>query len=831
MDTTRHLDADMGWTTNDFGDRYLFSVNRHSFDKLGAQATLVSHFRERLRKEDTLYLIIGSDSGQLIKYVASLPPARGSRYLFIEPQEIHALLEDEGVLEGLNPMMACTPEGDWMKVAHEFHLNDYLYLDAVEVVFSLAVQEGHAPDYTAMGWSIREDIHQMRWRVAATLGSEAFMICQLQNAADNLLSAHRLKGLFAGKTAVLLAGGPSLDAMLPWVIEHRRRMVVLAVSRIAARLGQVGLAPDFFVSVDPTELSYDISKPMLAFGQECTLLHAYHVNPRLLAQWGGRSLYVGRVLPWKSPLNPDKPLEAPGPTVTNTALHLAFSMGFKDIILAGVDLCFTPEGHTHALGSNERKVGPRFDLTNLTVETNGGTQAPTTPDFAAAIDSLSSQASPYQAKGCRIFTTAAGAARIKGVEYIQLSELRVPDEIIDVTAILDRHLPLIDTSTKKKHVEALLAEFEQKLHQLDDMQKVIEEARALNDRMFTAQGLIENPQDKRKLDRLERRLNTKYRDLSKLVKLNSLRSMLRAMRPFTDYERMGGEETQAIGRDYYLAYAEGAKRLASLIRHAIEIVQIRLLELEPTKDMMKLTTAWKTHAQAGRAHLWQQRHADELSGLDEQARHALDALEDVFVQELATEESGHLRRAREQADLGAARIRARQILNQKNVEALKRLLEGLKQSPEGEKTTAYIALVEGYLQELNDHSGKAMEFYSTVLDSEDLHLQEDALLRIAQWALEHQQAETAEQALALLSSISDEYKLQYADLLALANKPVEALDVYQSYIQSCPEDAHAHMRLIRLLLKIDALDAARLVIEQFKKAFPEIRLPSVWEQV
>lgn len=831
MDTTAHLDAPKAWARNAFGDRYLLSVNRHDFDKLGAQATLAVHFRSRLLKEDTLYIIIGSDSGQLIKFVTDLPPARGSRFLFIEPDEMHALLKAEGLLEALPPMIACAPVSEWLKLAQAFHLNDYLYLDAVEVVFSLAVQDGHNPDYTTMGWSIREAIHQLRWQVAATLGNEAFMICQLHNAADNILPAHRLKGLFTGKTAVLLAGGPSLDAMLPWVIQQRSHVVVFAVSRIAARLRQVGLTPDFFVSVDPTELSYDISKPMLTFAPECTLLHAYHVNPRLLAEWGGASLYIGKLLPWTSPLNPTRPLETPGPTVTNTALHLAFFMGFREIILAGVDLCFTPEGHTHALGSNERKVGPRFELTHLTVETNGGAQATTTPDFAAAIESLSNQARHYQAKGCRILTTAAGAARIQGVDYVQVSELKVPNEILDVSTILEHHLPIIDSNTRRKHAETLLIEFEQKLHQINDMLKIIEEAAAINERMFNDEGLIENPQDKRKLDRLEKRLNTKYRDLSKLVKINSMRSMLRAMRPFTDYEMLSGEETQTIGKSYYQAYAEGTKRLKKVIQQAIEIVQIRLMELEPDTDILKLTTAWTSHAQVGRARVWRNMHADQFSALNEQAKQALHALEDAFDQELSKEEGLHLQRAREQADLGASRIRARQLMTQKNIEGLQRLLEGLKLSPEGEKAAPYINLVEGYLHELSDHAEQAMECYSTVLASDDRRLQEDALLRIAQWSLEQHQTQTAEQALSLLSAISDEYKLQYADLLAVANKPVEALDVYQDYIQSYPEDAHAQMRLIKLLLKFNAIDGARLVIEQFRKAFPEVRLPPMWEQV
>lgn len=798
---------------NSFGDRYLYSVNRHAFDRFGASITLDEAFRTLLDKEETLYVIAGTDSGLLYKYVQKIKTPKGSRYLFVEPEDIWRVLVDDGQLADDSESIRCVPFESWLKAASAFQIDDYLYLDAVRVVFSLAAQDQYHPQYIAMAWQLREEVDKLRWQAVAKLGGEAFGICQLQNAPENIQPAHVIRGLFKGRVAALLAGGPSLDDLLPWVIQHREHLAVLAVSRIASRLKQAGITPDFIFSVDPTELSYDISKQMLELDDRTTLIHQYHVAPRLLAQWPNRSLYLGKLLPWKSKLNPDSPLSPPGPTVTNTALQVAYDLGFRTIILGGVDLCFTPEGYTHAQGSNERMAGPRFDLTSLEVETNSGAMAATTPDFATAIQTLGEQARHLVASGCTLFNPAPGAARIEHVRHVPIDALPINPEPLDVPATLARALPEVGPDVRLKHYRALEQEFTRTLHQLEKMQELICEALEINESMFGQHGLIEDPSQKLKLDRIEKRLDKTYRHLSTIVKSYGLREMLRAMRPFTDYEQLDADETRAIGRDYYKAYLSGARRLAELVDDALKGVRFRAREEDPLVDLEYLAQEWIRQKQPGRVRVWKKRHPERAWQSESAEQALLEMLESQFREDLSSTETGHMRRARQHADLGAARIRARQLFARRKQADLEALLSALKKHHANEQGTPYIILVEGYVHELKGEMNVALDRYSQVLQYGDMRLSEDALLRMTDWSLAHGQAEHALQALQCLAALSDSYTLQYAEMLRIAGDPLKAVEVYQQHIERFPEDVQAKLRLARLLIDHQAYEGAIFVLD------------------
>jgi len=49
--------------TNQFGDSYLYDVNRHSFNQVGATATFEKTYADTLSAPGTFYLIVGTDSG------------------------------------------------------------------------------------------------------------------------------------------------------------------------------------------------------------------------------------------------------------------------------------------------------------------------------------------------------------------------------------------------------------------------------------------------------------------------------------------------------------------------------------------------------------------------------------------------------------------------------------------------------------------------------------------------------------------------------------------------------------------------------------------------
>lgn len=809
------------WRVNRFGDRVLDAVNGEAFDRLGARLTLEEAFRDQLLREDTLYLIAGSDSGHLLEHVKRQAPPAGTRYLFVDLPSVHDTLRAAGLFEDLPPHIRCAPADAWAEAAQALSLSDYLYIDGVEVVASLAAQSPDIPEYVSLAWELREAAASLRWRTVAVRGSEAFITCQLDNAADNVYPAGVWRGALAGRTGVLLAGGPSLDDALDWVKAHRERLVVLAVSRISRRLLDVGLEPDFLFSVDPTEMSYEISRDMLRFGESVAFIHQYHVNPRLLAQWPHRSYYLGNVLPWTSKLNPSEPLLGVGPTVTNTALAFAGALGLARVILAGVDLCFTPEGYTHARGSNERAVGPRFDLTPLTVDTNAGQRACTTADFAAAAQTLSQQALYWRSQGLEIYNPATGAARMEGVMHLPLEQIALEG------AALARPLapsPSVqDTDeTRLLHAQRVVRAMQRKLDEIKALEGELRHARRVVDKLFQADGSIQNRNLRKRLDKLEASIDVQHRETANLIRQCSTHAFLRAMRTTRDVDSLDAAGVQQALAAYYDTYLEGAERLRTQIERGLDRARLRAQEYAQNTPLSALAPRWLTYREPGRWRRWtNRRNASDLP-LSPDEQRALQTLQDACQADLQSTGGAHLARARAHADLRAARVRMEELFSRRDAKALRDLIAGLEQAQDADAARSYQALAQGLLAELEEREDDALAHYDAVLQSEQRSLWPLALLRVANWALRHQHTEHARQALECLASLTPRYLLPYADVLAAIGDLSGAIGEYEKYLTDHPDDIHAMARLARSMAHAGHSDAARVMIEHIERVAPGV---------
>lgn len=804
------------WRVNAFGERTLDAVNPSTFDRLGVTLTLEQAFRGQLRGQDTLYVFAGSDSGHLIRHVLREPPPAGTRYLFVEPPAVRAALKEAGLLEDLPAHVRCATPDDWLEVAGDLRLADYLFIDRVEVVFSLAAQSAEAPDYTQLGWALREAVASLHWRTVAQQGVGAFIACQLANAPDNVEPAGFWRNRMPGSTGVLLAGGPSLDAALDWVRQHRDRLVVLAVSRISRRLLQVGLEPDFVFSVDPTDMSYEISRDMLRFSERVIFIHQYHVNPRLLSQWPHRSYYLGTLLPWPSTLNPADPLHGVGPTVTNTALHFAGELGLRQLILAGVDLCFTPEGYTHAQGSNERLAGPRFDLTNLEVETNDGRRASTTADFAAAIDTLAQQARHLRQRGLRLINPAPGAARVESVEHLPLENIEWDESPHSARPPVVAPEPLPD-DRRVRHAERLAREFERRLDELTQFEQQLRQARKVTDKLFTEDGTIRNRNLRLRLERLEAELGSQHPDLSKLISQLGRAGMLRSMKPVRELESLEAKDVQEALQGYYDAYLNGARQLRTWIEQGLAKARRRRREYGGHLPLPELARTWMQNGEPGRVLGWLRRHGALPSDAPAQAREAIEELQRALQNDLQATDGVHLRRARSHGDLRAALVRMEQLFAQRHAEGLRNTLAGLERVHDTQTAAPYIALARGLLAELEDRPDEALAHYDQVLQTTERSLWKMALVRVASWALQHGETEMAGQALQCLADLFPGYRTQYGDFLAATGRLRQAIDVYERHLTEHPQDIDAMARLGRLMVNAGSDEAASLMAAHLER--------------
>lgn len=804
---------------NGFGDRYLYSINRDSFNKIGSAGVFEGYFSGGLFRKHTLYVVIGTDSGMLIRHILNMGVPEGSRYLFIELAHVIERLENTGLFEDMGEEIACVPYAQWQAAALKFKVAEYFYIQGAELLQSIAAREAILDEYVELSWKIDEELTRHRWEVSASLGQEGFVSAILSNVAENIQSATPLRGAFAGRTAALLAGGPSLDESLPWILTNRERLVVLALYRISKRLQQVGLVPDFVFAVDPQEHSFDVGREMFDFPSSVIFIHANHVAPILLGQWHGQSLYLGNLIPWKSLLNSES-LPSHGPTVTNTALAVAQAMGFSRIILTGVDMCFSREGFSHAQGTLEHETGPRFDLSSMRVETNGGWYANTAPDYASALSTISWQAKQMAAAGIELINPSPNSARVPDVLHQPLQRLDISNESVNVVNIVrSRIVPLTDND-KRQHYRRVYRELSKALHHIKTIEELAMDALECNSCMYGEDGVITDVPAKRRMDQIEKELNHRHRMYSRLTKSIGIREFLRATRPF-DAEEMDAERAKEAGEIYYSAYRNGARRLAAILESAMARLASRQSELDPDPHWTVVLKQWKEDKQYRRVSLWRLSHPDGWNILPPETRDAFDDLERIHQRAMCEQGGSFQKRLEQRGTLAAAQTRARILLKNRQTEELEKLLQGLELYSDAEQAQPYRHLVEGYLAELRNDNARALQDYLAILESQTESLLQDALLRVAHISLETGEKDNALSALECLAQLSPIYQPQYAELLKLCGQPLAAVDVYNTFLQRFPENLFVLLRLARLYYDTNAHESARIMLQHILTKHPD----------
>lgn len=801
-------------TVNGFGEKFLFNLSRHNFDKVSAAASFDARFREVLFKENTLNIIIGTDSGLLPRYVQNKSLPKGTRYIFIEPEAVLQALREYELLDGLSERIACISLQDWLTAIGNFKIADYLYINAVRSFNAICAQDDFINEYAELSWGIVEILSKLHWENNTAIGQEAFIDRQIKNIADNRLPAKLLQNAFRGKTVVIMAGGPSLDDALPWVKQHRHKFVVFSVSRISRQLLAAGIEPDIVFSVDPQDISFDIGKEMFSFGPRTAFVCSYHAAPTLVNQWSGLMFYLGQRLPWSSDLNVVN-LGSAGPTVTNTALNTAYDLGFSRVILAGVDLCFTRDGFTHAKGSNEQLAGPKLSLSSLQVETNGGGLAPTGNDYAQAITSLGWQARRLAAAGAEVINGSAAAAKIEGVRYIPLADIQLEETSIDGSAVIAAKLN--GPANTGDYLKAVLAELKRAEFQVCAIARLAEQARRINDAMYNASGILENYKDKKQLDRIEKKFKREYRSFARLVKRFGIRRFMQVVKPFND-EDWTAEEARELGNTYYEAYQEGAAKLQQLIEDAIRRVIARQQEASAVPDFNLMFEQWRKDKSFGRVRLWRAQHA--LVEISSEVVSVFDEFERTFVEILEQKDTRHFALIKAHSNLLLVRQRASLLFKHKKAEELSDLLASLDKHAEQEAAVPYRHLIDGYLAELENQPELALQAYHRIIDGGDILL-EEALIRIASIGIESNDVGNVNLALQCLSQLNPVFLPFYAEIQRLQGNVLDAIDTYSSYVHQFPADTLVQMKLASLYVECQVYDGAEIMLDYILQQKPD----------
>lgn len=804
--------------TNVFGDSYLYNLSRGSFDRVSAQAIFDAEFSKSLLQEDSLNVIIGTDSGLLPKYVQQQGIPVGSRFIFIEPDHILEELQQYRLLDDLPPEIVCTTASQWEDHADTFKIREYSYINGVKSFNAICTQQAVLEDYVELSWAINETLNILHYRYNVVIGCESFIVRQLENIAENISPVTLLANAYQGKTAIILTGGPSVTTVFPWLLDNRHKLVVFAVSRISRQLIAAGIEPDFVFSVDPQDENIDVSKEMFLFSDKTIFIHSYHVQAALLNQWQGQSLYMGSRIPWKSDLNIDN-MDGAGPTVSNSALAMAHYFGFSRILLAGFDACYTKDGITHAAGSDEQLAGPKYDFIPLQVETYCGEFRPTCHSYSMILTALTQQAAIITADQCEIINLAPTAAKIEKIIHIPTSEIILPELLADDLSIARQRIPQLSNSVLEKYYQTIIDELEKADFQMKAIAKLAQKALNINDRMYSPEGRIDNYKDKRELDSIEKQLKRKYRHHSKLVKKIGVRQFIKITSPH-DSDECNAEKAKKLGNIYYQAYRSGANYFSTLINAAIDRTKTRQEELKETPDFTLLLERWNQDKSYRRAGLWLKKHP--TTHCPEQTTLALQAMQDQFNQVLTNKDTVFKANVAKHSSLSLFKSKIKLLFKHKKIDDLINLKTGFINDPNYAHKEPYLLLVNAYLAELENDAETALAGYNNIIDLGQSPVLEEALLRVASISLEQQNQRNAFLAMDCLTNLSPIYLPYKAELARITGDYLLAIDSYNAYIAFFPEDTLSQLKLTALYIDIKVYEAAELMLEHILQTTPDL---------
>lgn len=796
---------------NSFGDRYLHAVNRTAFNAIGSDALYASLYGDKLFTEYQFNLIVGTDSGIFLKFVLKNGVPTGSRYLFVELPEVLDLLSREHLLEDLPSDICVTTLDSWSVLAKSLQFTEYVFLDSVNLQGSLASTDAHLPGYRDVSWQLNLEFKTAIHNIYTGMNCTYFILRQLENLAENQVRfAHTMVGAFSGRTAIILAGGPSLKDALPWVRENRDRVVVIAASRISRILLDEGIVPHVIVTVDPQQISFEVSREMLRFADEAEpplLVASYHASPLLVGQWRGKNVYSGNLFPWKTAFN-DDPLRYLGPTVGNYGISIAMHLGFEKIILAGVDLCFSAQGQTHAAGSNENKVGPDLGQVSPRIETYGGWHADTNQGYAEALDVLRVQAALGIERGQRIYNCSLGAAKVPLVELTLLDDLNIPACIVTPAALIDSLVPEPSAKARLTHYRLVKKELLRVRRKFQEILNLSREALDCADGLFRGDGKDRDFKYKIRMDKIERKLDQRYPDFSSMVKHFGIRKFLALLKTPKRSEDWSDEQVEAETRNYYQAYLEGSEDLIGMVDGTLRRIDSRIEEEKEKPDFDMLFSQWEKDGQYGRLSVWQHRHGCKSLASSEAGRDQTEHFEGEFLRIMTEERTSQMVLLEKGHDVKHTRSKALLLYQRKEIAELEAMAQGLACHPSPEKALPYLHFVNGLVAELQGNKDTAAACYQDLL-TEDSQLTEDALQQIATMALSSSDIESALLALDCLAGLSEAYLPPYADLLKAVGRFEDAFNCYNRYVGLVPDDSAAVMRLGILCTEAGLLDSAR----------------------
>ncbi|NND91442.1 MAG: DUF115 domain-containing protein [Granulosicoccus sp.] len=815
------------YTESRWHERFIPALNRAAFESDRSSTIYDRELEFDREAENTLTLVVGSDSGLLYKYLLSSALPESSRIVLIEPDDVFEVVSaecqqwlDSQAFTADSPSVRLLSSTQWQTEVFDGGDNAWFLAGTVKLAQSHCAITDYVNLYYPLYRDIREAIANRHHQVHSQYSVKTFTHAQMLNCVDNHRPIYVDPDFGRDQVAVVLGGGPSLDQHLPWIMENRSRLFMIAVSRICTKLQELELYPDLVVAIDPYSVLYNVSKAGTQW-KDVPLIHSHHVSPLLSQQWLGPRRHMGFRFPWDQFCPDLEPIiPSSGPTVGHAATVLASQLGFTTILLSGIDLCMNAQGNSHATGTPEAellKLPGNFDAQ---VATYSGRQAGTSFDFYRSIEVMERIGQSVNQYADVLFNLSIHAAAVPSIPHIDCDAV-----------LLGTGKPVFDTRNASDIDSTELAELRSRIAHDKKRLKLItglcRKAGRLIDRLYGDAGRDPGPAYKRRLDTLEGRLEKTAPPLLKAIRLYMGHEFAQLRKP-SGFSGMTESDMEQWARDYYSITRRGARFFIELLTEAERTITLREAELAPEPDIHWLLDQWRQNETPGRVVKFQESLLRTATP-DEAAmvKNAVDA----YRSSLTETASQHTERVLSAYGTIHKTMQSLRYLKNKlcidDLQTYSGKLSGLEWPYDTIST-----YIQGILAELSDNPDDALACYQRVIDDcgDRLNsgkasvdsigsLVEETLTNLTRLYLDRQDGESAINTLGTLCEISPQYIPSYANLLTMLGQHDAALELLTVYLDNYTHD----WRAARQLAQVHAKAGHELLSRQAAHRAEEIR--------
>ncbi len=803
--------------TNLFGDCYFQEINCQVFDNVGANATFHKVFKKELDIKNTLFIIVGSDSGLLIPYLQKNHADQGRHYIILEKPEIISYIEDN--IDVDQKLIDILPlDVNFNSISEKFP--DYTSHSRYKLLRSIAVIDSINSDYQAI-WEEAQD--KFNIFINAEIGyttNNVFVDSQLRNLSLSQTPVDKIKGALKGLTAIIMGGGPTLDENIGWIKENQDKLVIFAAARISGRLKKEGIQPDFFVTVDPHAVSYDNSKSILPYGDSAILVHANNANSKLLAEWSGDRAYLGLRYPWvDSQHNQPYNLQVIGPTVTNTMASVAAYLGAQKIIFSGVDFCNSAAGKSHESNSVESKLGKYLDQASNRVETYSGRIAETTPSFAQARNAMEDLVQ-YAIKTFEnsFYTLSKESAMVNQVIHQTTDKIELPENN-KFEALSKIKLTL---KFNLKQYVIFLKEAKSYCLEMRDLCKEIagNSRKGIKIAKLLFKDLDNTNELTQQLLQLQQKTNNLLGDHAEFMFNYSMKAYKDFMDPSIGEDNMTRDDIKNSFIYYFKGLINSSVPLRKSIEQSVARLNHRINETKGVKPLGKLIEKWQEYEEQGRPLVWLKMHNLTLQDLPVEHQVPVKKLIDFFEKELSETDTKLSKQLKSRGESTANHFaRIQRYFTENRTGDLEILINYIADNAtEGDQSKDLCHIGSGYLYELKDMPNEALDHYVQIKDQ---HLLMEGLKRVTNITLNQKDYASTLNTLEVLINYSDEYYIAYADISAATGDSIGAAEIYQHYLKTHEEDVTTWIKLAKIQIHNGATTEAIQAINKIKELEPE----------